>query len=190
MQKKSHLFLAPPTLYYCCGKLFHTYDRKPKHAHVAQIMLDTHDNTCLRRYHIAKLQIYRRIHSTNYRHRYKNEQLIQLTEDDTVLQKLLNEGKISQQQFEELPMHNMISKALGLTNQLEISNYQFSIEDEDKYVLCSDGLTNCLTDEQIGDVLSSSTDLNDCVDELITRSNDNGGFDNISVVIVDSVSSL
>ena len=123
-------------------------------------------------------------------YRYKNEQLIQLTEDDTVLQKLLNEGKISQQQFEELPMHNMISKALGLTNQLEISNYQFSIEDEDKYVLCSDGLTNCLTDEQIGDVLSSSTDLNDCVDELITRSNDNGGFDNISVVIVDSVSSL
>ena len=114
---------------------------------------------------------------------YKNSELFQLTEDHTVLQKLLNEGKINQQQFNDLPMHNMISQALGLSDQIELNIQQLNLQESVKYLLCSDGLTNCLTDEQIVEVLSSYTDLDECVDELITRANDNGGLDNISVVI-------
>lgn len=117
---------------------------------------------------------------------YKKSKLIQLTEDHTVLQKLLNEGKISQQQFNDLPMHNMISKALGLSDQIEVSTHLLQLEGSVEYLLCSDGLTNCLTDDGIKEVLSSYTDLSDCVDELITRANDNGGLDNISVVIFKS----
>lgn len=117
-------------------------------------------------------------------YQYKSSKLTQLTEDHTVLQKLLNEGKISKEQFEDLPMHNMISKALGLAEDFEPKIFRFVLEDNVEYILCSDGLTNCLSDEQIEDVISHYTDLSDCVDELITRANDNGGLDNISVVML------
>jgi len=114
---------------------------------------------------------------------FKKPVITQVTEDHTVLQKLLNEGKIDQAQFEELPMHNMISQALGLTDDIDIYTSRFELQKNCKYLLCSDGLTNCLADEEIAEVMSSNDDLNSCVDQLLTLANDNGGLDNISVVI-------
>ncbi|MDH5766570.1 MAG: protein phosphatase, partial [Gammaproteobacteria bacterium] len=59
-----------------------------------------------------------------------------------------------------------------------------SIEENDIYLLCSDGLTNCLTDEEISGILSTDGAIDQKVDELITAANDNGGKDNISVVLL------
>jgi len=115
---------------------------------------------------------------------YANSKLTQLTEDHTVLQSLLNEGKISKKQFNDLPLHHMISKAIGLASEPEISLRGFKIEQDSEYLLCSDGLTNSLSDEEIQSVLSEYSDLSRSVDELITRANDNGGEDNISVVLL------
>lgn len=117
---------------------------------------------------------------------YQHSVLTQMTEDHTVLQKLLNEGKINQTQFNELPMHHMISNALGLTQNPEIYTQRFELDKNAFYLLCSDGLTNCLSDEDISTILQNTPDLNDCVDTLITQANDNGGFDNISVVLLDT----
>ena len=117
-------------------------------------------------------------------YQFDSDKLIQLTEDHTVLQKLLNEGKINQQQFEIMPMHHMISQALGLTEQPDIIIKPLTFMDNAVFLLCSDGLTNCLSDAQIQHILVTSNSLEDDVDELITRANDNGGIDNISVVLV------
>ena len=115
---------------------------------------------------------------------YANSKLTQLTEDHTVLQNLLNEGKITKKQFNDLPLHHMISKAIGLTSEPEISVSRFELKPDSEYLLCSDGLTNSLSDEEIESVLSHYSDLSNCVDELITRANDNGGEDNISVIVL------
>jgi len=112
------------------------------------------------------------------------QQLKQITEDHTALQKLLNEGKINQQEFEVLPMHHVISQAVGLTLSPEIAVSRLVIKKKSCYVLCSDGLTNCMSDAQIQHVLEKSEPINNLVDELITRANDNGGTDNISVVLM------
>jgi len=115
---------------------------------------------------------------------FKKPVITQITEDHTVLQKLLNEGKIDREQFEELPMHHMISQALGLVDAIEIETNRFRLQEKFEYLLCSDGLTNCLTDAEIAEILSSYNDLDDCVDQLITQANDNGGVDNVSVVVL------
>ncbi len=109
--------------------------------------------------------------------------LRQITQDHTVLQKMLQEGKISQHEYEISPMHNLISQALGLEESPEIEVTQYKLE-QHTYLLCSDGLSNCASDEEITAILDMDIPLNECVDQLITVANDNGGSDNISVVLL------
>lgn len=121
---------------------------------------------------------------------FSQKKLVQITEDHTVLQKLLNEGKINQHEFETMPMHHMISQAIGLTSKPDVQVNRFSFNPGTHYLLCSDGLTNCVSDAQIQHVLEKNDLLENAVDELITKANDNGGIDNISVVLVKSKASI
>ncbi len=116
-------------------------------------------------------------------YQFINSHLTQLTEDHTALQKLLNEGKINQQEFETMPMHHVISQGMGLSLKPEIEITRVDLNDESCYLLCSDGLTDCISDAQIQYVLKKNDLIENAVDELITCANDNGGVDNISVVL-------
>jgi len=117
-------------------------------------------------------------------YQFSDQKLHQLTEDHTALQKLLNEGKINQQEYETMPMHHIISQAIGLSRSPEIEVEKLTLNRPDCYLLCSDGLTDCLSDAQIQHVLEKNDQLENSVDELITLANDNGGIDNISVVLL------
>jgi len=112
------------------------------------------------------------------------QHLTQITEDHTALQKMLNEGKINQQEFEVLPMHHVISQAVGLTSTPEIDIRHLDINQKSCYMLCSDGLSDYVSDAQIQHVLVKDEPVEALVDELIIRANDNGGNDNISVVLM------
>lgn len=114
--------------------------------------------------------------------------LIQLTEDHTVLQQMLNEGRITQYDFENMPMHHVISRAIGLNDSPDIQMQTVPFNLHNIYLLCSDGLTDCVSDAQIKIILNKSSELADAVDALITCANDNGGTDNISVVLVKGAS--
>lgn len=117
-------------------------------------------------------------------YQYVNNQFFQITEDHTMLQQMLNDGMIDQQEFDSLPLHHMISQALGLTSHPQVIVSMVEFPENGMFLLCSDGLTNCVSDAQIQHVLSNAETLTECVDQLITNANDNGGVDNISVVIV------
>lgn len=119
---------------------------------------------------------------------FHDNELVQLTEDHTLLQKLLNEGKINQLEFESMPMHHMISQALGLTSKPDVQVSRLQHTNNTCYLLCSDGLTNCVSDAQIQYILQNNDQIESAVDELITKANDNGGIDNISVILVKSLS--
>jgi len=116
---------------------------------------------------------------------FTDNTLTQIMVDHTMLQDMLSEGKIDQQTFELLPMHHVISQAMGLTEEPDIKIDLFKLKQNARYLLCSDGLTDCVSDAQIEHVLTQCAELDDCVDELITQANDNGGTDNISVVIAN-----
>jgi PPM family protein phosphatase len=117
-------------------------------------------------------------------YQYADQKLMQLTADHTYLQDMLNAGKISQHEFESLPMHNVISQALGLKVEPVIKIEHLLVEENIMFLLCTDGLTNCVSDEQIKFLLKTVEPIDACIDELIASANDNGGVDNISAVLV------
>ena len=113
-----------------------------------------------------------------------DKKITQLTEDHTVLQQLLNEGRITQYDFEKMPMHHVISRAVGLNDMPDIEILHMNSVSSNIYLLCSDGLTDCVSDAQIQTIIEQHHSLTEAVDELITCANDNGGRDNISVVLM------
>lgn len=117
-------------------------------------------------------------------YRWRESELLQMTRDQTLAQQMLDQGVISHNQFLESPYHHVLSHALGL-NEATLADISLQeIEDGDLYLLCSDGLTNCLNDQLIADILARQTDISQATEELITCANDAGGVDNISVVLV------
>lgn len=112
------------------------------------------------------------------------QQLQQLTTDHTMLQDMLRDGQIDQQTFELSPMHHVISRALGLHAQPQLDLQLIELQANQRYLLCSDGLTDCVSDAQIEHALEQHSDVEQCVDELIKLANDHGGPDNVSVVLL------
>lgn len=112
------------------------------------------------------------------------QQLQQLTTDHSLLQDMLSDGQIDQQTFELSPMHHVISRALGLHAQPKLDCQLVKLQPAQRYLLCSDGLTDCVSDAQIQHLLERYKDVDECVDELIKLANDHGGPDNISVVLL------
>jgi len=114
----------------------------------------------------------------------REAQLTQLTKDHTIAQRMLDEGAITKEQYRTSPYHHVLSRAMGIEKVVRADVIHNEIEDKDIYLLCSDGLTNCLTDKQIIEIIKSKNNLQECVEELIAKANDEGGIDNISVVLV------
>ncbi len=114
---------------------------------------------------------------------FQDDELQQLTEDHTMLRDMLNEGAINQDLYESIPLHNMISKALGIADEVEPEATRYTITEGQTFLLCTDGLTNNLEDAEITAILQQTSDAQECIDTLITQSNDHGGTDNISIVL-------
>ena len=115
---------------------------------------------------------------------WRNSQLLQLTKDHSVAQQLVDGGMLTEENYHLSPYHHVISHAMGLEEIMDADATQYELENHDVFLLCSDGLTNCLKDEQIADTLKNNSDIQLCTEELICRANDAGGVDNISVILL------
>lgn len=110
----------------------------------------------------------------------KNEKLHKITTDHTLVNLLVKSGELTEEEAKEHPRKNVLMKALGATTKVEMD--VFDVEtDIDGIMLCSDGLTNMLDDEQIAHVLVEKNDIEEKLRKLIIKSNNRGGTDNISV---------
>ena len=115
---------------------------------------------------------------------WRDSQLTQLSKDQTVAQQMLDDGALTEDQASVSPYHHVLTNGLGIKNDIDIKISDLIIKNNDIYLLCSDGLTNCLTDNAIAKILSTDIELKEKVEELIVAANDNGGQDNISVVLI------
>ncbi len=110
----------------------------------------------------------------------KNERLYKITQDHTLVNLLISSGELTDEEAKKHPRKNVLMKALGASSSVEMDI--FNVEDEvEGILLCSDGLTNMLNDEQIMKVLNEDSLVEEKVYKLITKSNHRGGSDNISV---------
>lgn len=110
----------------------------------------------------------------------KNKKIYKITNDHTLVNLLVKSGEITEEEAKEHPRKNVLMKALGANISVEMDVFDVE-KDVSAVLLCSDGLTNMLDEEQIEKVLDSDVDIDAKVQKLINKANNRGGTDNISV---------
>ena len=117
-------------------------------------------------------------------YRFRRDQLTQITHDHSVLQTQIDAGLISEADAHFSPIKNLITRAVGSHDEIEVEIHDHLMEVGDVYLLCSDGLTDMLDRGQIQLALQQhSADLHNCCQMLVALANAQGGLDNISVVL-------
>lgn len=114
---------------------------------------------------------------------YKNKSIHKITNDHTLVNLLVKSGEITEEEAKDHPRKNVLMKALGATTTVEMDIFDVET-DVDGILLCSDGLTNMLDDDQISKVLNEDITIKEKISKLIIKSNNRGGTDNISVAFL------
>lgn len=114
----------------------------------------------------------------------------QVTEDHSLVNELIKRGELSRQAARVHPKKNVITRSLGIEKAVQIDTHYLELTDNDMLLLCSDGLTDMVNDDQIQAVLENEAALQDKCDQLVKLANDAGGLDNISVVLIDDRSEV
>lgn len=112
------------------------------------------------------------------------DEIRQLTRDDSYVQELLDKGVINEDEARNHPRKNLITKALGASPEVEPEYNYSALETGDVVLLCSDGLTNALTDEEILDILRNEQGFEEKLTALIDGANAKNGDDNVTVVLI------
>ena len=118
----------------------------------------------------------------------KNDKLHKVTYDHTLVNLLLKAGELTEEEAKDHPKKNVLMKALGANDPVDVDIFDCDM-DISSILLCSDGLTNMLDNDQIEKVLLSDLDIEDKVIKLIRKSNNRGGTDNISVAYLSLLES-
>lgn len=111
--------------------------------------------------------------------------LRQLTEDHTLVARMVRSGEISAAEAEVHPHRSVLTRALGTEADVDVDEFDVALTDGDRLLLCSDGLTGMVTEEQIVAILSAAPDPQDAADRLVRAANRAGGVDNITVMVLD-----
>lgn len=112
-------------------------------------------------------------------------QFYQLTEDHSLVNELIKRGELSAEDAKNYPQKNMITRSLGISSDADADIAVNDSEPGDLLVLCTDGLTNMVSDSEMKTVLENSKSLEEKCEELIRMANKAGGLDNITVLLVN-----
>jgi protein phosphatase len=113
----------------------------------------------------------------------RQAQMEQLTEDHSLVNELLKTGKLSREEAETHPQRSVITRALGTDPDVDVDTFSVRAEDGDLFLLCSDGLTDMVSEESILDVVERNrSDIDGALRALVKAANHGGGQDNITVV--------
>jgi PPM family protein phosphatase len=112
----------------------------------------------------------------------RDGQLKRLTKDHSLVEELRRQGRLTEEQAEEHPQRSIITRALGPEPSVNVDTMTFPARDGDVFLLCSDGLTTMVSDEEIRSILVNSKKLRAAVNRLVEAANRGGGRDNITAV--------
>ncbi len=120
-------------------------------------------------------------------YRLRNNELKQLTTDHTLVQEQLDQKLITQEEANHHSLKNVILRAVGIKKNPSLDVLRGRILPGDRFLMCSDGLTDMVDDTTIKYILSSDSDIEDVSEQLVQKANANGGKDNISVVLIEII---
>jgi protein phosphatase len=115
---------------------------------------------------------------------------IQVSEDHSLVESMVRQGTITPEQAKVHPQRNILTRALGIDGEVGVDSWEVAPFSGDRYLLCSDGLFNEVTDDRIAEILTETEDPQEAAEILVRMANEGGGRDNITVVIVDVVEGL
>lgn len=115
---------------------------------------------------------------------YNQNGFKQITEDHSLVNMLIRTGQISVEDAQNHPRKNIVSRALGTEENVQVDIQHLSIEENDKLLLCSDGLTDKVLNNELETYIKSSKPISAIGQNLIDLANDRGGEDNISLIIL------
>ena len=118
-------------------------------------------------------------------YRLTEGELQQLTEDHSLVADMVREGSISQEEAESHPQKNIVTRALGVYDDVPVDVFTMTPRPGDRYLLCTDGLSDEVTMDRMAAVLRRLTDTEEAVDELVRMAVEAGARDNVTVVVVD-----
>ncbi len=117
-------------------------------------------------------------------YRLRDGELLRLTEDHSLVDELLRQGRLTPEEAVEHPQRSVITRALGPEGDVEVDTRSYTARDADVYLLCSDGLTTMLSEDRLAELLLAHDTLRDAGEALIAAANEAGGRDNITVVLL------
>ncbi|WP_461213183.1 Stp1/IreP family PP2C-type Ser/Thr phosphatase [Lacticaseibacillus sp. GG6-2] len=115
---------------------------------------------------------------------YRNGHLVQITEDHSLVNELVKTGELTPEEAKRFPQRNVITRSLGVSDDVDADVTIYDMEYDDYLLLCSDGLTNQVPDAQIATVIATALPLGDKAQQLIDMANAAGGPDNITALII------
>ncbi len=116
-------------------------------------------------------------------YRLRAGELERLTDDHSLVDELMRQGKITPEEAVDHPQRSVITRALGPEPSVEVDTRSYSARSGDVYLLCSDGLTTMLSEERLAELMRAHSHLRDLGEALIAAANEAGGRDNITVVL-------
>jgi len=111
--------------------------------------------------------------------------LQQLSEDHTLVQRMVREGKLSAAEASRHPQRNVLTRVLGVEEPLDVDVLTLDLHPGDRLLLCSDGLTNMVAERDLQEILEREPDPQGAADALVEGANRGGGDDNITVIVLD-----
>lgn len=121
-------------------------------------------------------------------YRLTGGELEQLTEDHSLVADMVREGSLSPEEAATHPQRNILTRVLGVYDEIPVDIVTITPHHGDRYLLCSDGLFNEVPEDRIAAILRGVPEPDDAVEELVQLAVGNGGRDNVTVVVVDVVS--
>lgn len=115
-----------------------------------------------------------------------NEQIRQLSKDHSLVEEMVRLGGINEEEAKHHPDKNIITRAIGAKEPVEIDFFEYQLKRGDVILMCTDGLSNMVEDEEIYHIIRGRRDIVEAAEQLIDTANRNGGKDNIGVVLVDT----
>jgi PPM family protein phosphatase len=114
----------------------------------------------------------------------RDGELLRLTDDHSLVDELMRQGRLTPEEAVEHPQRSVITRALGPEGTVEVDTRSFAARAGDVYLLCSDGLTTMVAEEEIAALLLAHPPLREAGEALIAAANDAGGRDNVTVVLI------
>ena len=118
---------------------------------------------------------------------FRNDEFRQVSVDHSYVQDLVSEGLITREEARTHARRNIVTRALGIEPSVAVDTWTLPLITGDRYILCSDGLVDEVTDEAIEKCVKQKIDPQKVADQLVAIANANGGRDNITVIVVDVI---